>query len=361
MSPLITPPHIAAEAAAAAGYHGLGSIRNLSRPPLFIQEEEEEKEEEEEEEEEDNLSTCSVSTSHLSTLLPIEAITKNQAAHSRAKRMKRMVVENTMLSYATDYTIDDIVARTPIRIDVPNVHKQTENQRLTCIRLNLRYPSIVFNAIYHKGVLSTEQGVGRQQQQQNQALAFFNRNQFFTDQIEQSRRYSHYRVRNTSGSTSSQSNVPGIRRLSHQAPSSGGVSIRSNSDVHNTPEMHNLDLDEDMELERVQEENTSIWQQQHQFQTMDDDVMDYGGDNIDFDTDLNVGFSDDLLQQEQQQQAQEEEMHEFMGQLPNPFFFNEQFQLAHSSSLMVAKSFTNILGRLYFPFFFFCLCVFHMQ
>ncbi|KAF1804001.1 hypothetical protein FB192DRAFT_1435255 [Mucor lusitanicus] len=318
-SPLGAPAHIAAS---AATYQGLGPIRNASGPPSLIQEEDEE--------EQDNLSITSISTSHLSTILPIEAITQGQAARFRAKHMKRMVVENTMLSYATDYTTDAIVVRTPIQqIHVANVRRETDSQRLARIRLNLRYPSIVFNATYHKDALSTEKGVGRQQQQ-GQEMAFFNRNRLSTDQIEQSRRYDHYRVRNTGGSTSSQLNAFGIRRLSHQAPSSGGVSVRSHSDVHNTPEMHNLDLDGDMELERVQEENTSIWQQQQQFQPADDDVMDYGGGDIDFDTDLNVGFSDDLLQQQQQQQQQtnqEEEMHRFMEQLPNPFYFQSSFTL----------------------------------
>ncbi|CAO3614415.1 unnamed protein product [Mucor fragilis] len=305
-SPLIAPSHITATA--TASYHSLGPIRNASGPPSLIQEEGEE-------EEQDNLSTSSVSTSHLSTILPIEVVNQDQVVQSRTRRMKRMVVENTMLSYATDYTTDAIVVRRPVQIGVANVRSnKTENQRLARTRLNLRYPSIVFNAAYHKDILSTEQGVGRQQQQ-SQELAFFNRNRLSIDQIEQSRRYDHYRVRNTSGSTLSQFNVPGILRLSHQAPSSAGVSIRSNSDVHNTPEMHNLDLDGDMELERVQEENTSIWQQQQQSQQMNDDIMDYGGDDVDFNTDLNVGFSDDLLQQQQmqqQQRTQEEEMHQFM-------------------------------------------------
>ncbi|GAN09069.1 lys-63-specific deubiquitinase BRCC36-like isoform 1 [Mucor ambiguus] len=309
-APLIVPAHIA-----AASYHGLGPIRNASGPPSLIQEDEEE-------EEQDNMSTSSVSTTHLSTLLPIEAINDGQAAQSRARRMKRMVMENTTLSYATDYTTDAIVVRTSTQFDVANARGKTGNQKLARTRLNLRYPSIVFNATYHKDILSTEQG------------------------IEQSRRYDHFRVLNTSGSTLSQFNVPGIRRLSHQAPSSGGVSVRSHSDVHNTPEMHNLDLDGDMELERVQEENTSIWQQQHQFQPVDDDVMDYGGDSIDFDTDMNVGFSGDLLQQQQQQRTQDEEMQEFMEhirQLPNPFFFNEHLQFADLSSWRAAKSFAYIL------------------
>ncbi|KAL0140786.1 lys-63-specific deubiquitinase BRCC36-like protein [Mucor lusitanicus] len=298
-SPLGAPAHIAAS---AATYQGLGPIRNASGPPSLIQEEDEE--------EQDNLSITSISTSHLSTILPIEAITQGQAARFRAKHMKRMVVENTMLSYATDYTTDAIVVRTPIQqIHVANVRRETDSQRLARIRLNLRYPSIVFNATYHKDALSTEKG------------------------IEQSRRYDHYRVRNTGGSTSSQLNAFGIRRLSHQAPSSGGVSVRSHSDVHNTPEMHNLDLDGDMELERVQEENTSIWQQQQQFQPADDDVMDYGGGDIDFGESIEVSLSaiDDLLQQQQQQQQQtnqEEEMHRFMEhirQLPNPFYFQSRF------------------------------------
>ncbi|KAL7318097.1 hypothetical protein PS15m_004362 [Mucor circinelloides] len=260
--------------------------------------------------------------------------------------MKRMLLENTVLSYANDYTTDRIM-RAPIQLHVANLRRETRNQRLARIRNNLRHPSIVFSTVHFNGVLSTEQGVGAlQSYQQSQKLAFFNRSRLFVDQIEHSRRYDHQRVRNTSGSTVSQLNVPGIRQLSYQAPSSGGISIRSNSDVHNTPEMHNLDLDGDMDLERVQEENTGIWQQEHQFQPIgDDDTMDYGGDAIDFDMDLNVGFSDDLLQQQQQQQQTEEEMHKFMEhikQLPNPFNFNQHFQPAHSCSL-VAKSFTNIL------------------
>lgn len=94
-----------------------------------------------------------------------------------------MVVENTMLSYATDYTTDAIVVRRPVQIGVANVRSnKTENQRLARTRLNLRYPSIVFNAAYHKDILSTEQGVGRQQQQ-SQELAFFNRNRLSIDQV----------------------------------------------------------------------------------------------------------------------------------------------------------------------------------
>ncbi|EPB85915.1 hypothetical protein HMPREF1544_07331 [Mucor circinelloides 1006PhL] len=314
-----------------------GPIRNASEPPSLIQEEDEEYEQ-------DNLSFSSISTSNLSTILPIEAITEVQATGYRARRMKRMVLENTVLSYANDYTTDRIM-RAPIQLHVANLRRETKKQRLARIRTSLRHPSIVFSTVHFNGVLSTEQGVGAPQSyKQNQELAFFNRSRLFVDQIERSRRYDHYRARNTSGSTVSQFNVPGIRQLSHQAPSSGGISIRSNSDVHNTPEMHNLDLDGDMELERVQEENTGIWQQEHQFQPIgDDDMMDYGGDAIDFDMDLNVGFSDDLLQQQQQQT--EEEMHKFMEhikQLPNPFNFNQHFQPAHSCSL-VAKSFTNIL------------------
>lgn len=88
-----------------------------------------------------------------------------------------------MLSYATDYTTDAIVVRRPVQIGVANVRRnRTENQRLARTRLNLRYPSIVFNAAYRKDILSTEQGVGRQQQQ-DQELAFFNRNRLFIDQV----------------------------------------------------------------------------------------------------------------------------------------------------------------------------------
>ncbi|KAL9553223.1 hypothetical protein PS6_004050 [Mucor atramentarius] len=327
------------EAQGGRSYHSLGPIRNASEPPSLIQEEDEEYEQ-------DNLSFSSISTSNLSTLLPIEATTEVQATGYKARRMKRMLLENTVLSYANDYTTDRIM-RAPIQLHVANLRRETRNQRLARIRNNLRHPSIVFSTVHFNGVLSTEQGVGAlQSYQQSQKLAFFNRSRLFVDQIEHSRRYDHQRVRNTSGSTVSQLNVPGIRQLSYQAPSSGGISIRSNSDVHNTPEMHNLDLDGDMDLERVQEENTGIWQQEHQFQPIgDDDTMDYGGDAIDFDMDLNVGFSDDLLQQQQQQQQTEEEMHKFMEhikQLPNPFNFNQHFQPAHSCSL-VAKSFTNIL------------------
>lgn len=88
-----------------------------------------------------------------------------------------------MLSYATDYTTDAIVVRTPIQqIHVANVRRETDSQRLARIRLNLRYPSIVFNATYHKDALSTEKGVGRQQQQ-GQEMTFFNRNRLSTDQV----------------------------------------------------------------------------------------------------------------------------------------------------------------------------------
>lgn len=40
-----------------------------------------------------------------------------------------------------------------------------------------------------------------------------------------------------------------------------------------------------------QEENTSIWQQQQQFQPADDDVMDYGGGDIDFGESIEVSLS----------------------------------------------------------------------
>jgi len=39
----------------------------------------------------------------------------------------------------------------------------------------------------------------------------------------------------------------------------------------------------DLQKDYRQEENTGIWQQEHQFQPIgDDDMMDYGGDAIDF-------------------------------------------------------------------------------
>ncbi|KAG1076641.1 hypothetical protein G6F42_025389 [Rhizopus arrhizus] len=60
-----------------------GPIRNASEPPSLIQEEDEEYEQ-------DNLSFSSISTSNLSTILPIEAITEVQATGYRARRMKRM-------------------------------------------------------------------------------------------------------------------------------------------------------------------------------------------------------------------------------------------------------------------------------
>lgn len=115
--------------------------------------------------------------------MPIEAITEVQATGYRARRMKRMVLENTVLSYANDYTTDRIM-RAPIQLHVANLRRETKKQRLARIRTSLRHPSIVFSTVHFNGVLSTEQGVGAlQSYQQNQELAFFNRSRLLVDQV----------------------------------------------------------------------------------------------------------------------------------------------------------------------------------
>ncbi|CEP07211.1 hypothetical protein [Parasitella parasitica] len=314
-----------------ASYHVLGPIHNRSGPPSLIQEEDEEK---------DNLSISSLSTDNLSTIFPIEVVNDDDAPRNNAKitrQMRHMISGTTTLSYKKDYTTDRLLRELIPSISQENQrqHKLTEKQRIAIIRNNMRKPSIVFDMFGRNTNLLTEK---RAEGWQHQELAFFNRNRLLYDQTEKSRRYDRLHGRNISGSLSSRFTTNGIQRFSHQI-SSGGVSIRSNSDVQSTPETHNLVFDGDTEPNETQED-TMRWRQQ-QFEGLNnDDTVDYGGDDIDF----NIGFDDHLLHP--QRQNQEDNMQEFIEHikhLPNPFVFNEFFQTAQEEASVVAKSFSNIL------------------